>query len=80
MTPYSFDCPVHGVFEDLFPMGEAPREAACVECFAWSPRVFGAAMQFTYGKENFHGPTIGERVEQQLKDNPNAVHVGSRWV
>lgn len=39
---------------------------------------------FTYGKENFHGATIGERqrqtVEQAKINGYNAEPVGSRWV
>lgn len=84
MTPYTFECPTHGAFEDFFTMGEAPREAACPDCFTFSPRVFGAVIKFTYGKQDFHGPTIGERHEQHMKEcaaaGIKAEPVGTRWV
>lgn len=39
---------------------------------------------FTYGKENFHGDTIGERQRKTVEDAKingyNAEPVGTRWV
>jgi hypothetical protein len=39
---------------------------------------------FTYGKEDFHGPTIKERQQKQVADAKingiNAEPVGSRWI
>lgn len=78
-TPYTYELPDGELITLEFPMGTAPREVAIGPETA--RRVFGDALiKFTYGKEAFHGPTIGERVEKQLKDAPNAEFVGSRWV
>lgn len=42
------------------------------------------ALQYTYGRDNFHGPTLGERIERQYADaksaGVDAEPVGSRWV
>jgi hypothetical protein len=51
-------------------------------CFAC--KVGRVRLQFTYGREDFHGPTLGERIDQQLKDakegGVDAEPVGTRWV
>lgn len=51
-------------------------------CFAC--KVSTIRLQFTYGKEDFHGPTLGERIEEQERvlkeDNVEAEPVGTRWV
>ena len=52
------------------------------ECFKC--HVKGVTIGYTYGKENFHGPTIKERQEQQVRDaaanGVKAEPVGTRWV
>lgn len=61
-------------------MGTAPLREPC-ECGEDSPRDFStAAIQFTYGKEDWHGPTLSERLAQQKIDSPTAEPVGQRWV
>jgi hypothetical protein len=51
-------------------------------CFSCHLR--GIRIGFTYGKDNFHGPTIGERqrqtVEQAKINGYNPEPVGNRWV
>lgn len=51
-------------------------------CFAC--KVSRITLKFTYGKEDFHGPTINERIEEQERicreDGVDAEPVGSRWV
>lgn len=83
-TPYRYECTVHGSFLEHFPMGEALRHTMCPECGLQSPRDYSAAIQFTYGKDEFHGPTLGERIEQQQKDcaadGVRMEPVGNRWV
>lgn len=53
------------------------------------PRCFGCHVRtvnlgFTYGKEDFHGPTIRERQEKTVSDAKingyNPEPVGTRWV
>lgn len=79
-TPYLYEASDGSVVEREFPMGTAPhalKDAALGEL----RRTFdNATFRFTYGKEDFHGPTIGERQEQQLRDFPNAEPCGARWV
>ena len=59
---------------------ELPRRGAiCFKCHVGSLR-FG----FTYGKEDFHGPTIKERQAKQVADAAKggivAEPVGTRWI
>jgi len=59
---------------------ELPRRGAiCFKCHVGSLR-FG----FTYGKENFHGPTIKERQDKQIADAKagglDPQPIGSRWI
>ena len=60
--------------------GELPRRGNI--CFAC--HVKSVNLGFTYGKEDFHGPTVRERQQQQVadaaKNGVNAEPVGSRWV
>jgi hypothetical protein len=39
---------------------------------------------FTHGKDDFHGPTVRERQQQQVKEATaagiNAEPVGTRWI
>lgn len=52
------------------------------DCFAC--KVSTVRLTYTYGREDFHGPTLGERIEQQWKDvkegGVDAEPVGPRWV
>lgn len=83
-TPYAYECPKHGRFVAQYPMGEAPRMSLCPHHAddAWlCPRDYSAGtIQFTYGKEDWHGPTLNERLAQQKIDAPTAEPVGTRWV
>jgi cytochrome c5 len=51
-------------------------------CFAC--HIKGVRLGFTYGKEDFHGPTIAERQRKTVEDAKingyNAEPVGNRWV
>jgi hypothetical protein len=55
------------------------RGPICFACHVKSIR-----LGFTYGKENFHGDTIGERQRKTVEDarinGYNAEPVGTRWV
>jgi cytochrome c5 len=55
------------------------RGAICFKC-----HIGTVNLGFTYGKEDFHGPTIKERQEKQVADAKingiNAEPVGSRWI
>jgi hypothetical protein len=47
---------------------ELPRRGAiCFKC-----HIQGIQFGFTYGKEDFHGPTIKERQDKQLADAKSA--------
>lgn len=59
---------------------ELPRRGeVCFGCHVKTIR-----LGFTYGQEDFHGPTIRERQEKTVADAKingyNAEPVGSRWV
>jgi hypothetical protein len=63
-----------------FEAEELPRRGAvCFKC-----HIKGIRLGFTYGQESFHGPTIKERQEQQVREaaaaGVNAEPVGTRWV
>lgn len=62
-------------YEDKLPR----RGSICFRC-----HIKGVRIGFTHGKEDFHGPTIKERQEQQVKDaiagGYDPQPVGSRWV
>jgi hypothetical protein len=55
------------------------RGAICFKC-----HLKGVRIGFTYGKDNFHGDTIGERQRKTVADAAangiKAEPVGSRWV
>jgi hypothetical protein len=60
--------------------GELPRRGSvCFRC-----HIKGVRLGFTYGKEDFHGPTIAERQRKTVEDAKingyDASPVGSRWV
>ena len=47
---------------------ELPRRGAiCFKC-----HIQGITFGFTYGKEDFHGPTVKERQDKQLADAKSA--------
>lgn len=80
-TPYAYECRDHGDFLDDFEFGNAPSETPCPECSLPSLRIYtSASIQFTYGKDDWHGPTLGERLAQQKQDFPTAEPVGDRWI
>lgn len=65
---------------NLFSFDVMPRRGAvCFKCHVGSIR-----LGFSHGKEDFHGPTIKERQEQQVAQAKaagiNAQPVGNRWV
>lgn len=55
------------------------RGAICFRCHIKEVRI-----GFTYGKEDFHGPTVAERQRKTVEDAKingyNAEPVGNRWV
>lgn len=97
MTPYPYVCPNpecpyslekgEDRYEYVFEMGTAPKEwHFCEECGSGPlKRVYDTAkLQFSYGRDQFHGPTLKERQEKQLaecaRDGVKAEPVGTRWV
>lgn len=65
---------------NTFEAEELPRRGeVCFKCHVKTIR-----LGFTYGKEDFHGPTIRERQAKTVADAKingyNAEPVGSRWV
>lgn len=72
----SFVCQTCGKNADETPQR---RGLVCFGCHIKSIR-----LGFTYGKENFHGDTIGERQRKTVEDAKingyNAEPVGTRWV
>lgn len=68
------DCSTKFEHDDLPRRGEY-----CFKC-----HLSGLRFGFTYGKEDFHGPTIGERARQQVAQAEaagiKAEPVGSRWI
>jgi hypothetical protein len=65
---------------NLFSFDVMPRRGAvCFKCHVGSIR-----LGFSHGKEDFHGPTIKERQDQQVAQAKaagiNAQPVGNRWV
>jgi hypothetical protein len=55
------------------------RGPVCFKCHVKNIRI-----GFTHGKEDFHGPTVRERQQQQVKEAAaagiNAEPVGNRWI
>jgi hypothetical protein len=65
---------------NVFMDSELPRRGSiCFKCHIKSVR-----LGFTYGQEDFHGPTVKERADEQVRvakeAGINAEPVGSRWV
>lgn len=78
MTPYTYEAPDGSRSVVEFPMGTAPRTIGQLT------RVYDGAIQFAMGREDFHGPTLTERIRQQeaecAADGVKMEPVGSRWV
>ena len=53
-------------------------------CYCFKCHISTVNLGFTYGKEDFHGPTIKERQDKQVADAKingiKAEPVGSRWI
>lgn len=65
---------------DDFTCEEIPRRGSvCFKC-----HLKGIRIGFTHGKEEFSGPTVGERqrkiIADAAKDGRTVEPVGSRWV
>jgi len=63
-----------------FEAEELPRRGElCFKC-----HVRGINLGFTYGKEDFHGPTVRERAQKQVEEASangiTAEPIGTRWV
>jgi hypothetical protein len=63
-----------------FEADELPRRGSiCFKC-----HIRSINLGFTYGKDDFHGPTIGERAREQERQAAEAgikaEPVGSRWI
>lgn len=63
-----------------FEAEEMPRRGSlCFKC-----HVRGIHLGFTYGKEDFHGPTVRERAQKQVEEASaagiTAEPIGTRWV
>jgi hypothetical protein len=68
------------------PREDAPRSPWCGYCLKKLPD-FGpltVSLGFTWGKADFHGPTLKERQEKQIAEAKEAgldpSPVGARWV
>lgn len=65
MESYEFNCTSCGGFVSV---NEVPRRGnICFKC-----HVRTVSIGFTYGKDNFHGPTIRERQRQIVDDAAKA--------
>lgn len=63
-----------------FEVSEMPkRGSVCFKC-----HVQGIRLGFTYGKEDFHGPTVRERAQKQINDAKanglEPAYIGRQWV
>lgn len=66
MATYDYECQdCSARFEVEHPMSEKPTVLHCGDTPAL--RVLNGMLRFTYGKESFHGPTIGEQMEDNKK-------------
>lgn len=65
---------------EVFEVEEYPRRGSiCFKC-----HLKGIQLGFTYGKKDFHGPTVRERANKQIQEAKNAglepAYVGKKWV
>lgn len=63
-----------------FAVSEVPRRGSiCFRC-----HLRGVRIGFTYGKTDFHGPTVRERATKQIQQAKDAglepAYVGKTWV
>lgn len=63
-----------------FEVEEMPRRGSiCFKC-----HIRTVEIGFTYGKQDFHGPTVRERANKQIEQAKSAglepAYVGSKWV
>ena len=71
MPIYEYDCPEHGLFEELRPMRHSSEAAACPECTGASPRVLSAtrtnvvpravSLAHTRNEKSQHAPEVHTR-------------------
>jgi hypothetical protein len=96
MASYTFRCSTHGDFQVEQPMAETTRFAVHLGvdgkwCGRECPKVLGGALQFTYGRDNFHdgpegtGETVRETAERWRREyrehhGRDPEPVGQRWV
>ena len=74
MTLFCEDC------GDKFEVETLPRRGSvCFKC-----HLRGVRIGFTYGKQDFHGPTVRERASKQIEEAKSAglepAYVGKQWV
>lgn len=92
-TTYTFRCPAHGDFQVQQPMATTTPSHCCPvsRCRRVALKVLGGALQFTYGRQNFHdgpdgtGETVREvgarwRGEYKAQHGRDIEPVGARWV
>lgn len=84
MPNYAYECPKCGrTKHDLRPMSESDYRPNCPFCeTVQMDKLLGGSFQFTWGREDFHGPTVRERQERQIAEAKSmgieAVPVGYR--
>jgi len=69
MTIYAYRCESHGDFDVVSPMTTTTRLHPCPTCSVPALKLLSGALQFTMGKDNFHGPTLGERRADTIQAN-----------
>ena len=50
MPLYSYDCPTHGMFDLLRPMGECGEDGECPDCKVLSTRRMSGGQRISWGK------------------------------
>lgn len=86
MPNYSYRCNRCGHTRDVVrPMADSAAITICDHCEKGPmDKLFSASFHYAYGREQFHGPTIGERQEEQFRVARAAgiepEPAGARWV
>jgi len=79
MPIYSYKCPVHGEFEESFPLSENPQFSSCPECGRTAKKVIKSPAIHIF--EPYYDVGLGEQIDskeerEKIAKAKNATPIG----